>query len=345
MSRRPLAVVILAAGKGTRMKSKLHKVLHPVGGRPMLRGLVDELHTLDLQRTVIVVGAGAESVQTEMAANDIAFAHQTEQRGTAHAARMAADELSGFDGDVLVCFGDVPLLKARTVAKMQDRLMEATRPACVVLGFRPRDPKAYGRILADTDGRIEKMVEYKDASDTERAVDLCNAGPLMARGDRLFDLLSRIDNNNAQGEYYLPDVVTVAANDGDSSAVVEADEREVTGVNDRVDLAQAESLWQAEAREAAMRNGVTLRDPASIFFSFDTDIAPDVIIEPNVVFGPGVKVASGARIKAHSHLEGCDVGPDCEVGPYARLRPGAVMRAGAKVGNFVEMKKATLGEG
>ncbi|MGB3721374.1 MAG: bifunctional UDP-N-acetylglucosamine diphosphorylase/glucosamine-1-phosphate N-acetyltransferase GlmU [Pacificimonas sp.] len=344
-TQRPIAAIILAAGKGTRMKSSLHKVLHPVGGLPMLRGLVMEFGRLTLARTVIVVGAGAESVEAALSSDGVDFAHQTQQLGTAHAALMAKDSLAGFDGDVLVCFGDVPLLKAETIGRMQDRLHAGDAPASVVLGFRPADPKAYGRVVARGDGRIDKMVEYKDASEAERAETLCNAGPLLARGPELFDLLSRIGNDNAQGEYYLPDVVTVADSDGRHSAVVEAPEREVVGVNDRIDLAAAEALWQEDRREAMMRGGVTLRAPETVFFSYDTDIAPDVIVEPNVVFGPGVKVESGAVIRAHSHLEGAHVGPGCDVGPFARLRPGAVMKADSKVGNFVEMKKTTLGEG
>ncbi|MBV7256815.1 bifunctional UDP-N-acetylglucosamine diphosphorylase/glucosamine-1-phosphate N-acetyltransferase GlmU [Pacificimonas sp. WHA3] len=345
MSSRPVAAIILAAGKGTRMKSSLHKVLHPVGGQPMLRGLVGELTKLKLEKTVIIVGAGAESVRAEMEGDGTAFAYQREQLGTAHAAAQAEEELKDFVGDVLVCFGDVPLLKSETVSRMQQRLAADDGPACVVLGFRPDDAKSYGRILASEDGTIEKMVEYKDASEEERAAKLCNAGPVMVRGEELFALLSRIDNENAQGEYYLPDLVTIAGQDRRTSAVVEAPEREVTGVNDRVDLAFAEKLWQQDRREAMMRAGVTLRDPESVYFSWDTDIASDVVIEPNVVFGPGVKIESGATIRAHSHLEGAHVGENCDVGPFARLRPGAVMKAGAKVGNFVEMKKSTLGEG
>ena len=343
--KRPLAAIILAAGQGTRMKSGLHKVLHPIAGRPMLRHLVAEFRKIDLQRTVVVTGARAETVEAEMAGDDCDFARQEDQLGTAHAALQAKSALDGFDGDILVCCGDVPLLKAATVAKMPDRLRASDSPASVVLGFRPSDPKAYGRVLADKEGRIEKMVEYKDASEDERACDLCNAGPILARGEELFAFLEAIGNDNAQGEYYLPDVVTVASGQGRGSAVVEAPESEVAGVNDRIDLAAAEGLWQAERREDAMREGVALRDPESVFFSWDTEIAQDVTIEPYVVFGPGVKIESGAVIRAHSHLEGCHVGPDCSVGPFARLRPGAKMEKGSKVGNFVEMKKATLGEG
>ncbi len=343
--RRPLAAIILAAGQGTRMKSEVHKVLHPIAGRAMLRHLVSEFRNLDLQRTVIVTGARAESVETAMAGETCDFARQSEQLGTAHAALQAKFALSGFTGDVLICFGDVPLLKWSTVAKMQQRLHDDDSPAAVVLGFRPKDPKAYGRVLVDDSGRIEKMVEYKDASAAERACGLCNAGPILARGGEVFALLEAIGNDNAQGEYYLPDVVTVAGEQGRHSAVVEAPESEVAGVNDRADLAAAEMLWQSEKRADCMREGVTLRDPCSVFFSWDTQIAPEVTIEPYVVFGPGVIIESGATIRAHSHLEGCHVGPHCEVGPFARLRPGAIMEKNSKVGNFVEMKKTTLGKG
>lgn len=327
------------------MKSALHKVLHPIAGRPMLVGLIDELASVGRARIVVVTGAGGDAVEAACVRDGVAFARQHEQLGTAHAALQAREALDDFAGDVLVCFGDVPLLRRATVAAMQQRLHDDDAPACVVLGFRPADAKAYGRVIAGPSGRIAKMVEYKDASEDERAETLCNAGPIMARGDEIFDLLGRIGNANAQGEYYLPDLVTVASVDDRASAVVETSEAEVTGVNDRADLARAEALWQADRRAEMMRQGVTLRDPDSVFFSFDTDIAEDVVIEPHVVFGPGVSVARGAGIRSFSHLEGATVGEGCDVGPYARLRPGAVLGKGAKVGNFVEIKNATLGAG
>lgn len=327
------------------MKSSLHKVLHPIAGRPMLVGLIDELAGVRSERIVVVTGAGGDAVEAACARDGVVFARQHEQLGTAHAALQAREALGDFAGDVLVCFGDVPLLRRATVETMQARLHGNDAPACVVLGFRPADPKAYGRVIAGPGGRIAKMVEFKDASEDERAETLCNAGPIMARGEDMFDLLGRIGNANKQGEYYLPDLVTVASVDSRVSAVVEASEAEVTGVNDRADLARAEALWQADRRAEMMRRGVTLRDPDSVFFSFDTAIGEDVVIEPHVVFGPGVSVARGARIRSFSHLEGARIGEGCEVGPYARLRPGAVLEKGAKVGNFVEVKNATLGAG
>jgi bifunctional UDP-N-acetylglucosamine pyrophosphorylase/glucosamine-1-phosphate N-acetyltransferase len=213
------------------------------------------------------------------------------------------------------------------------------------MGFRPADPAAYGRIVADPDGRVRKMVEFKDASPEERAVGLCNANLFAVRAADLWPILKRIGNANAQGEYYLPDLVTIAIADGRAVRVIEGDPTEATGPNSRAEIAQAEAMWQAERRAQAMADGASLVAPETVWFSWDTEIGRDVLIEPNVVFGPGVRVADGATIRAFSHLEGATVGPGAEVGPYARLRPGAVLGAKAKVGNFVEVKKATLGEG
>jgi len=229
---------------------------------------------------------------------------------------------------------------------MLDRLHAEDAPKVVVLGFEPDEPGHYGRVIADADGRIEKMVEFKDASDEERACRLCNSGVMAARGADMFDLLRRVGNDNAQGEYYLVDIVNIANADGDTCAVISAEApEEVTGINSRAELAAAEAQWQREQREHWMAEGVTLRAPETVFFSYDTELAPDVTIDPNVVFGPGVSVATGAHIKSFSHLEGAKVGEGAQVGPYARLRPGAVMEKDSFVGNFVEMKKATLGEG
>ena len=340
---RQLAAVILAAGKGTRMKSDLHKVLHPIGGRPMLDHLLDSFAALSPTRTVVVAGDRFEQLEAALAGRGIDLARQEPQLGTAHAALMARDALAGFDGDVLVCFGDCPMLKAATVARMTAELEAGAQ--VVVLGFRPRDTLAYGRIIADSNGRVSKMVEHKDASDEERAVDLCNAGVIVARSSEMWRLLDAVGNDNAAGEYYLPDVATNAIGEGAPVVVVETDPAEVAGINSRGELAEAEAQWQGFKREEAMANGASLRAPETVFFSWDTQIGRDVTIEPNVVFGPGVSVADGAIIRAFSHLEGATVGEGCQVGPFARLRPGAVMRAKSKVGNFVEMKKAVLGEG
>jgi len=341
---RPIAAIILAAGKGTRMKSNRHKVLHEVGGRPMIEHLMASVEALGPERLVTIVGEAREQLHDRLGER-CAFAVQEPQLGTGHAVQQAEEALAGFTGDVLVLYGDVPFVSTATMQAMIDRLNADDTPASVVLGFEPHDPLRYGRVISK-DGKIAKMVEWKDASEDERACTQCNSGLLAARAENLFALLARVQNDNAQDEYYLPDIVNIAIADGQTCAVVNTPQpAEVTGINSRAELATAEAQWQDFKREEAMVAGVTLRAPGTVFFSWDTQLAADVVIEPNVVFGPGVTVASGAHIKAFSHLEGADVGEDVEVGPYARLRPGAVLQTGSKVGNFVEIKKATLGEG
>ena len=342
-TNRDFAAIILAAGKGTRMKSDLHKVLHPIAGHPMLLHLLDSFAELDLKRTVVVVGDKREQLDAALADRGVTTALQEPQLGTAHAALQARAALEGFSGHILVCFGDCPMVRADTVRRLIAALDEGAKVA--VLGFRPADPLAYGRIIADADGTVAKMVEYKDASEEERACDLCNSGLIVAHSDDMWPLLDAVGNDNAQGEYYLPDVATGAIARGDTVKVIETDADEVAGINSRAELAVAEAQWQALKREEAMAGGASLKAPETVFFSWDTELGCDVTIEPNVVFGPGVTVANGATIRAFSHLEGASVGEGCSVGPYARLRPGAVMEKDSKVGNFVEMKKAVLGEG
>ena len=342
---RPLAIVILAAGQGTRMKSSLHKVLHPVAGRPMLLHLIASTDALSPQRKVVVVGAGREQVEKAVAGHDVTIAVQEQQHGTGHAVAQAQAALDNFSGDVLILYGDVPLVSAETMARMLDRLNAADAPATVVLGFRPGDAAAYGRIIANEAGVIDRMVEFKDASAAERAVDLCNSGLMAVRSQDLFALLARVGNDNAAGEYYLPDIVMLAAQDGRASAVIETGEQEVAGVNSRIELAAVEAQWQASRRRAAMVDGVTLVAPETVFFAHDTQLGRDVVVEPHVVFGPGVVVEDGVTIHSFSHLEGATVSAGADIGPYARLRPGAQIGAKAKVGNFVEIKKSKLGEG
>ncbi len=341
---RDFAAVILAAGKGTRMKSGLHKVLHPIAGRAMLEHLMASVDELGPSRTVVVAGHGREQIEAAVGER-CTIALQEPQLGTGHAVQQAEAALEGFAGDVLVLYGDVPFVRAATMRRMLDRLHEHDAPASVVLAFRAADPAAYGRVISEDGRTVTKMVEFKDASEAERAVDLCNSGMMAVRAADLFALLARIGNHNAASEYYLPDIVMTALGDGRASAFVETGEGEVQGINSRAELARAEAQWQDLKREEAMEGGVTLKAPETVFFSYDTRLAADVTVEPHVVFGPGVSVASGARIRAFSHLEGATVGENCEVGPYARLRPGAVLEAKAKVGNFVEVKAATLGEG
>ena len=342
---RPFAAVILAAGKGTRMKSNLHKVLHPIAGRPMLEHLLATVAGLGAARTVVVVGAGREQVEPLVARHGGDVVVQDPQLGTAHAVQQAEGALEGFEGDILILYGDAPLVGAATMQRMLDRLAADDAPAAVVVGFRPADTLKYGRVIADEAGIILKMVEHKDATEEERRVDLCNSGLMAARAADLWPLLSGVDNDNAAGEYYLPDIVMLAAAVGRVSAVIETDPDEVAGVNSRGELAVLESLWQQRRRAELMAEGVTLVAPETVWLAHDTQIGRDTVVEPNVVFGPGVRIGEGARIRAFSHLEGATVASAAEIGPYARLRPGADIGEKAKVGNFVEIKKARLGKG
>lgn len=340
----PLAIVILAAGKGTRMKSDLHKVLHPIAGRPMLLHLMASAATLNPAHQVVVVGSGRDQLEKAVGSR-AAIAVQDPQLGTGHAVQQAEAALAGFSGDVLVLYGDVPFVTAETMRAMLDRLHAADAPAVVVLGFEPADALAYGRVIAN-DGLVRRMVEFKDASEAERATRLCNSGLLAARREDLFALLARVGNDNAQAEYYLPDIVNIAIADGRLAAVVTTpDPDEVAGINSRAELAEAERRWQDRRRLRAMADGATLIAPETVWFAWDTVVGRDVVIEPNVVFGPGVEVADHVVIHAFSHLEGARLESGVSVGPYARLRPGAVLEAGARVGNFVEVKNARLGPG
>jgi len=345
MTHRPFAALILAAGKGTRMKSDLHKVLHPVAGRPMLGHLIAAVDELGAARKLVVTGAGREQVQAFVAPLGVDVATQEPQLGTAHAVQQGEAGLAGFAGDILILYGDVPLVPAATMRRMLDRLNEADAPVAVVLGFRPVDPLAYGRILAAPDGTIEDMVEYKDATPEQRAVDLCNSGLMAVRAERLWALLAQVGNDNAAGEYYLPDIVRIARAQGERSVVIEAEAWEVAGVNSRAELAAVEQEWQRRRRLQAMADGATLTAPETVWFAHDTKVGRDVMIEPNVVFGPGVTIEDRVTIHAFSHIEGAHVRAEAEIGPYARLRPGADIGEQAKIGNFVEVKKARFGKG
>lgn len=341
----PIAAIILAAGKGTRMKSDTHKVLHPIAGRPMLLHLIDSVKALGAAREVVVVGAGREQVEAAVTPLGAETAHQAEQLGTGHAVLQAKSALAGFDGDVLILYGDVPLVTTATMRRMVERLHGEDAPAVVVLGFRPADPGAYGRLIVAGEDRLSKIVEYKDATPEERAVTLCNSGLMAVRGADLFALLERVTSDNAAGEFYLTDIVELANRDGRVAAVIETGATEVTGVNSRGELAALEAEWQQARRTRAMVEGATLIAPETVWFAYDTALGRDVTIEPNVVFGPGVTVADGVTLRAYSHIEGATIASGATVGPFARLRPGAVLEADSHVGNFVELKNAVLGRG
>ena len=341
---KPTAVCLLAAGKGTRMRSDLPKVLHKIADLPMLGHALNSAKSCAPSRAVIVTGHQADRVAEEAKklSPDSVCVVQEPQHGTGHAVLQAKDALSDFDGDVFILFADTPLIRPETLVAMAEA--RGTGAAVVVLGFEAATPGGYGRLIEGPNG-LEKIVEAKDASADELAVTLCNSGVMCVDSKTLFKLLDRVTNDNANGEYYLTDIVGLAREDGLPCAVVRCDEEETLGVNSRVDLAAGEAAFQQRARMAAMVSGVTLTDPDSVSFSHDTALGQDVIVEPNVVFGPGVTVESGATIRAFSHLEGCTVATGAIIGPYARLRPGAKIGEGARIGNFVEVKNATFASG
>lgn len=343
MAIRELAAIILAAGQGTRMRSGLHKVLHPVAGKAMVHHLLDTVDSLNPTRKIIVVGDRAE--QLEAAIEDAEFAVQSPQLGTGHAVQMALPALAGFSGDLMVLYGDVPFVPLSVMQAMIDARGADPATGIVVLGFRAQDPGAYGRLIVGADGALERIVEYKDASEAERAIDLCNSGIMLISGDNAAQWLGALTNTNAAREYYLTDLVEIARRNGCSVQVVEAPEDDVMGVNSRSDLAAAEAAFQMRARAAAMAAGVTLTAPDTVYFSHDTKLGRDITIEPNVFFGPGVTLEDDVTIKANSHLEGAIVRCGASIGPFARLRPGTDVGPGSKIGNFVEIKKAHLAAG
>jgi bifunctional UDP-N-acetylglucosamine pyrophosphorylase / glucosamine-1-phosphate N-acetyltransferase len=342
---RRFAVVILAAGQGTRMRSDTHKVLHPIASRPLLLHLLDRVDALGADQRVVVVGKGREQVEAAIAGRDVAIAVQAEQKGTGHAVQQAAGTLSGYGGPVLILYGDTPFVEAGTLRRMIDRLDGDGGPGVVVLASYQADPAKYGRIILGEGDRIAKMVEYRDATEEERAVKLCNSGMMAVRAADLFRWLGQVGNDNAASEYYLPDIVNVAAGEAREAVVIEGDPYEAAGVNSRAELAHLELEWQRRRREQALDEGATLIDPESVWLAYDTRLGRDVTVEPHVVFGPGVEVADGAVIKAFSHIEGAIIGAKASIGPFARIRPGTRLGDRSKVGNFVELKKAEVGEG
>ncbi|MGE3231547.1 MAG: bifunctional UDP-N-acetylglucosamine diphosphorylase/glucosamine-1-phosphate N-acetyltransferase GlmU [Hyphomicrobium sp.] len=337
------AAVILAAGKGTRMKSRWPKVMHRLAGRPMIGHVVESLRPLRCDPVIAVIAPGMEDVAKAVA--PAAVAYQRKQLGTGHAVTAAASRLRGIKGDLLVLYGDTPFISTATLQAMLRRRRAGDDPAIVVLGMRPTDPGEYGRLVLGRDGGLEAIVEARDATSDERAIGLCNSGVMALDAPRVLPLLKALRNDNAKGEYYLTDLVGLARAQGWRAAIVEAPAEELVGVNSRADLAAAEALLQARLRRRAMAQGATLIDPASVFFSADTRLGRDVVIGPNVVFGPGVAVGDNVEIRAFCHIEGARIGAGAVVGPFARLRPGAVLGTGAHVGNFVEVKNARLAAG
>lgn len=345
MSPRPLLVVVLAAGQGTRMKSALPKVLHKIGGRSMLGHVIAAAQSLEADGLSVVVGPGMDKVRAEAVAQEPAARVfvQEKQQGTADAVLAAREALAAHKGDVLVLYADTPLLPPETLRALRARLDAGAGIA--VLGFEAKDPAGYGRLLTDGDGWLAAIREEKDASEAERAVRLCNSGVMAFRLDDVLGVLTRIGNNNAKGEYYLTDAVEIASASGAKAAVVTCAEEDVLGVNSRDQLAVAEGIFQKRARLAAMREGVTMIAPETVWLSYDTKLGRDVVIQPNVFFGPGVSVDDDAEILANCHFERAHIGKGARVGPFSRLRPGADIGPDAHVGNFVELKNAQLGKG
>lgn len=346
MSQTPSLAIILAAGKGTRMKSELPKVMHKLAGATLLAHVMKATRAASIDRTALVVGPGMEKVGAAASALDAkaeAFV-QAKQLGTADAVKTARAAFEAFKGDVLVLYGDTPLLSAETLIRVRAELDAGAD--LVVIGFDATDPTGYGRLLLDERGGLAAIREEKDASDDERALTLCNSGIMAFRSAKtLLDLLGRIGNDNAKGEFYLTDAVALARGDRLEARIVLSDLEEVLGVNSRVELAEAEAAMQRRLRVNAMGKGATLVAPDTVFLSHDTRIGRDVVIEPNVVIGPGVVIEDGATIRGFSHIEGARIGPGAIIGPFARLRPGAAIANDAHIGNFVEIKQAEIGEG
>jgi bifunctional UDP-N-acetylglucosamine pyrophosphorylase/glucosamine-1-phosphate N-acetyltransferase len=336
-----IAVVVLAAGKGTRMKSRLPKVMHALAGRPMIAHLLDTVAELAPAKVVVVVGPGMDDVAAAVAPHPTCV--QADQNGTGDAVRAARAEIEGFDGTVLVLYGDTPLVTAETMRRVAGAC--AGGAAVSVLGFRPSRFHQYGRLITDGDGNLTAIVEARDATPDQLEVNLCNSGVMAFDGRHLFGLLDRLDTDNAKGEYYLTDTVALACDAGHAAVAVEGSEGELLGINSRADLAFAERVVQDALRARAMDNGATLVEPATVWFHHDTALGRDVVVGPNVVFGPGVTVADDVEIRAFSHLEGATVASGAIIGPYARLRPGARIGPDAHVGNFVEIKNADIGVG
>ena len=344
MSDRSLLVVVLAAGEGTRMKSRLPKVLHKVAGRSMLHHVLAATRAAGATRTAVVVGPGRDDVAAEATrvVPDAQVFVQTERLGTAHAVLAARAALAEGADDVLVLYADTPLVRPETLARLRAPLAEGA--AVAALGFEPEDPTGYGRLVTSGD-ELVAIREEKDATTAEKAIRFCNAGLMALAGKDALSILYRIGNANSKGEYYLTDAVEIARADGRPAVAAKADADEVAGVNSRVQLAEAEAILQQRLRRAAMAEGVTLIAPETVFFSADTVLGRDVIVEPNVVFGPGVTVGDDVVIHAFCHLEGAHLEPGVSIGPYARLRPGTRLEAGVRIGNFVETKAAHIESG
>ncbi len=344
MTDRTCLSIVLAAGEGTRMKSNLPKVLHQVAGLPLVSHVVKAVQGTGKSDVALVVGRGADEVRgaVEKVADAVSAFEQKERLGTAHAVLAARAAIErGYD-DLLIVFGDTPLIEAHSLQTARNKLSEGAD--VVVIGFRPASPHGYGRLIEEG-GKLTAIIEEKEASEAQKKIGFCNGGLMAVRGSHALALLDAVDNKNAKGEYYLTDIVGLAHGKGLNVVAIEVPVDNVIGINNRAELAEAENIWQNRKRQEMMLAGVTLIAPETVFFSHDTLVEADVVIEPNVFFGQGVHVASGALIHAFSHIEGAKIGVNAEIGPFARLRPGANLGEKSKVGNFCEVKNAQVGKG
>ena len=337
-----LAVLVLAAGQGTRMKSTLPKVLHRIANRPIIQHLLAAVAPLAPERTIVVIAPGMEDVAEAVKPAETAV--QVTPRGTGHAVISARPALQGFTGDVLVLYGDAPLITTETLRAVLAERRKKPEAAAVVAGMRPVDPSPYGRLVIKN-GMLDAIVEARDCTPEQARIDFCNAGLWVIDGRLLFSLLERVGTDNAKGEYYLTDIVAVARRDGLPCRTVEALAEDMVGINSRAELAQAEALMQRRLRRAAMENGVTLIDPDTVYLSADTQIGRDTVVGPFVVFGPGCRIGEGVEIPAFCHMVGATIGDGASIGPFARLRPGADLGENVHIGNFVEVKNSKLGKG
>lgn len=342
-NNKKLACIILAAGKGTRMKSALPKPLHEIAGRSMVAHAIASCEALSPEKIVVVIGPDMPQMQDAVKPHLTAI--QAVANGTGGAALAARDHFKNFDGDILVVFSDTPLVTSETMQRMVEARRQLPAIGLTYSAFRPADPAKYGRMVMDDDGTLKKIIEWKDATEAERKIALCNGGIVCGDGAKLFDWLSQVGNDNAQKEYYLTDLPQIARKDNRTTHVVEISEEETAGVNSREDLANIEALMQKRLRKKHMANGATLTDPASVFFSHDTVIGQDVTIGPSVVFGTGVTIGNNVQIHSFSHIKGAEIGDGAEIGPFARIRPGTRLDAGAVIGNFVEIKNTHLAAG
>lgn len=341
-----ISIIILAAGKGTRMKSDLPKTMHKVANREMLNMVIDTAKQSNPKNIAVVISNEMEQFKNDIikahVGLDISFIVQHERKGTAHAVQTGLQALSEVANKVVILYGDTPLISANTVAKMVDKLEKSE---ICVLGFHCYQENGYGKLVIDGHGNLNKIVERKDATDAEKKITLCNSGVVGVRGQHIADLLNKVDNKNAAGEYYLTDIVGIANANSLKASFIETDEEEVLGVNSRFELANIEEIKQNQIRKKMMDLGVTLQDPKTTYFSFDTNIAADVIVQPHVYFDVGVIIESGVTIKAFSHISQAHIGKNCDIGPYARIRPGTEIEEDVKIGNFVEIKKSKIKKG